>query len=151
MIIQLNVRDESVTPNLQRKIENQKQHGGKLVAYTRCWALIAMVVSQTRIEWVPPGSSRLLAGWKQSLFTVIFGIWSLLSFLTVPMILIQNFRGGVDVTEFFSTTSIDPLRSLRPVSGTALKDEKNNQIAVLILLLLILAGIILYNCFRSES
>lgn len=143
----VHIESESPTPDLDKKIESQRRHGGRLIAYQRCWAAILVSVSQVRIEWVPPYANRCFAGWRHSVFTLLLGIWGVSLLFTVPMVLLQNFRGGVDVTEFYSTSSIDLLRVNPPIAGTAKRDEKAGQMLFLAFLLLVLA-FILYHLFQ---
>jgi len=135
-------RDDTPTPGLAGLIERQRQAGGRLVLYRRAWAALVVIASQDRVVWVAPGESRQLAGWRQSLFTCVAGLWSFASVIVVPTILFANFRGGIDVTEFYSTAPIDPLRATAPVAGTAAKEEKNAQWALLGFLLVALAVIL---------
>lgn len=143
----VHIESESPTPDLDKKIESQRSHGGRLIAYQRCWAVILVSVSQVRIEWVPPYGNRYLAGWRHSVFTVFLGIWGLSLLFTVPMILLQNFQGGIDVTEFYSNSSIDPVRINLPVAGTAAREHKAGRVLFLVFLLLVLA-FILYHLFQ---
>lgn len=74
------------------------------------------------------------------------GIWSFVSVIIVPMVLFLNFRGGIDVTEYYSDTPTNPLRASHPILGTAAKENKSAQwamlaflsIALLIVLVLVL-------------
>jgi hypothetical protein len=138
---------DSPTPGLDELIERQRQNGGRLIQYRRAWAAIAVVATQDRIEWVPFGRSRDWAGWRHSLYTTVLGIWSLMSIFAVPMILFSNFRGGIDVTEFYSESATDPLRSSLPQEGTAAREAKQAEWAMLGFLALVLA-IVLFLVLR---
>jgi hypothetical protein len=137
-MLSFHIDDDSPTPNLDELIENQRLNEGRLVAYRRLKALLIVTIGETRIEWVPPGASRRLAGWRHSLFTCVARLWSVSSILAVPMIVITNFNGGVDVTEIFSHANIDPLRHSRPVLGTADREAKRAQWTVFAVLFVIL-------------
>jgi len=134
--------DSSPTPGLDRLIEQQRQGGGRLIQYRRLWAAVAVMASQDRIVWVAPGESRCFAGWRQSLFTCVAGIWSFPSVIAVPVVLFSNFRGGIDVTEFYSSATTDPFRVAPPEAGTAAREEKSAQWTLLVFLLVAL-GVLL--------
>ncbi len=131
MLLAYHYRDDSPTPGLDKLIELQKESGGRLIQYRRAWAALAVIATQDRIEWVAPGRSRHWAGWRHSLFTCVAGPWCLISIFAVPMILFSNFRGGIDVTEFYSTAPTDPFRSSGPAVGTAEREAKMAQWAML--------------------
>ena len=142
-MLSFHFEDGSPTPGLDLLIEAQRAHGGRLILYRRIWAALLVTAGQNRIEWVPPGQSRHLAGWRHSLFTCVAGIWSFTSLIAVPVILFSNFRGGIDVTEFYSNAFTDPLRSPAPVIGTAEREAKNAQWALLGFLSLALAVLLI--------
>lgn len=121
-MIHLHVHDDKPIPHLAERIARQKQEGGRLVLYRRAWSALVVTVSQDRIELVPVHASRVIAGWRHSLFTVLLGIWSPMGIISVPMLLILNFRGGVDVTAQFSSASIDAIRVLPPDPEQMRKD-----------------------------
>lgn len=139
MSLAYHFHQDSPTPGLDDLIVQQKAHGGRLIQYRRAWAAIAVLATQDRIEWVPAYRSRVWAGWRHSLFTCVLGVWSLMSIFAVPMILFSNFRGGIDVTEFYSDSAIDPLRSTSPDGGTAEREVKQAQWAMVVFLSLVLA------------
>ncbi len=55
------------------------------------------------------------------------------------MLLFVNFRGGIDVTEHFSETPIDPLRPSSLIVGTSKSEESALQWSLLVLLSVALA------------
>ena len=121
-MIHLHIHDTKPIPHLVERIELQKRLGGRLVLYRRAWSALVVTVTQDRVEHVPMGDSRLVAGWRHDLFTLLLGIWSPAGLVSMPLLLILNLRGGMDVTEHYSNTSIDPLRSLPPDPGQAKRD-----------------------------
>ena len=66
---------------------------------------------------------------------------------SVSNILFENFHGGVDVTERFSTTRIDPLRPSSLIIGTTAAEAKAQQWTVLFMLSLAL-GVTLWLVLR---
>ena len=131
--------DKSPTLGLALLVEGQRAHGGRLILYRRIWAALVVTSGQNRIEWVRPGESRHLAGWRHSMFTCVAGIWSFTSVIAVPMVLFSNFRGGIDVTEYYSKAPTNPLWNTIPEAGTAERESKNAQWALLGFLSLALA------------
>jgi len=143
MLLTYHFHHQSPTPRLAELIERQKAHGGHLIQYRRAWAAIAVLATQERIEWVPFGESRYLAGWKHSLFTCLLGPWSLMSIFAVPMLVFSNFQGGLDVTEFYSHATTDPFRNSPPVRGTARQESSKGEWAMLGFLSSVLAIVLL--------
>ena len=111
-MIHLHIHDDKPIPHLAERIAMQKQTGGRLILYRRAWAAVVVTITQDRIEHVSFNQSRVLAGWRHDLFTIFFGIWSPVGLISVPLLLILNLRGGLDVTAQFSASSIDPMRAL---------------------------------------
>jgi len=77
------------------------------------------------------------------MFTLFLGVWSIPTFLFgVPMIIFRNTIGGIDVTEFYSNSAIDPIRQHPPLPGTAVAEERFSMLMVLALLVAILIVIV---------
>ena len=89
------------------RIAQQKREGGRLILYRRACSALVITMTQDRVEHVPFHESRVLAGWRHVLFTLAFGIWSPAGLVTMPLLLILDLRGGMDVTAQFSAASID--------------------------------------------
>lgn len=126
-MINVHHEDESPIPGLAEAVARQKEEGGRLILYRRMWSAFVVSAGQNRIEHLSPHQSRVLAGLKHSAFTLLFGIWSISGLLAVPLVLIINSRGGVDVTARFSDSSIDPLRALPPDVHQSERDLKAAQ------------------------
>lgn len=99
---------------LPDKIERQKEHGGRLVSYQWAWSLVFFTVLHTRIIHVPHGRSRILAGCRHNLALLLLGIWNPFFWLAMPVLLVRNFQGGIDVTARFSDASVHPLLDRPP-------------------------------------
>jgi hypothetical protein len=121
-MFELHLRDTKPIPNLAVLIAKQKHVGGRLILYRCAWSALAITVTQSRVEHVGPHDSRVLAGWRHDLFTVIFGIWSPMGLVTMPLYLILNLRGGMDVTAYYSDSPTDKLRGLPPDPNQARRD-----------------------------
>jgi len=143
-MIHLHIHDSKPIPHLAETIARQKELGGRLVLYRRAWSALVVTVTQDRIEHVPLGHSRLLAGWRHDLFTLALGIWSPAGLVSMPHLLILNLRGGMDVTAQFSQTSIDPLHALPPHPGQASRDLLIAQWTFVILGLAIIATVFVF-------
>lgn len=147
-MLHFHIHDKNPIPHLEENIAKQKREGGRLILYRRVWSALFVTVSQDRIEHVPFDHSRILAGWRHMLFTLLLGIWSLGGIFAVPMLLIMNLRGGIDVTGQFSDSSIDPDHVLPP---DAKQGERDTQMAQLIFVLIGMSIIawILYSYYSS--
>ncbi len=121
-MIHFHIHDAKPIPHLAERIAAQKRYGGRLVLYRRAWSALVVTVTQDRIEHVPFDNSRVLAGWRHILFTLLFGIWSPIGLVAMPLFLIINLRGGLDVTARFSNASISPFHVLPPDPGQARRD-----------------------------
>jgi hypothetical protein len=135
-LITFQITEGASRDDFSHLIARQREHGGRLILYEPLWAAIIVVGSQDRIEWVPIGKSRHLAGWRHSLLTCLLGIWSFPSVIAVPMALFANFLGGIDVTEFHSNSPVDCFREMVPVPGTAAREAKRAQWAALAFLVI---------------
>lgn len=138
-MLHFHIHDKKPIPHLEERIEKQKREGGRLILYRRAWSALIVTVTQDRIEHVPPHGSRLTAGIKHSLFTLVLGIWSISAIFGVPILLILNLRGGADVTGQFSETSADPLREQLPDPRQAEKDLVAAQLTFVVLMVILIA------------
>jgi hypothetical protein len=142
-MLHLHIHDSKPIPHLAEIIAKQKVSGGRVVLYRRAWSVLVVTVTQDRVEHVPFGASRLSAGWRHNLFTVLLGIWSPAGLVSAPLLLILNLRGGMDVTAHYSQTSIDPLRVLPPDPGQAQRDLLIAQWTFVVLGLAVIATVFL--------
>ena len=145
-MIHLHFHDDKPIPHLAERISKQKREGGRLVLYRRAWSALVVTMTQDRVEHVPFGRSRVAAGWRHNLFTVALGIWSPAGVVTIPLLLILNLRGGMDVTAQFSSSSIDPLRSLPPDLNQAKRDLAIAQWTFVVLGLLVIGSVFYFFC-----
>jgi hypothetical protein len=140
-MIHLHFHDSKPIPRLAETIAKQKKLGGRLVLYRRAWSALVVTMTQDRIEHVPFDRSRMVAGWRHDLFTLAFGIWSPAGLVSMPLLLILNLRGGMDVTAQFSQASIDPLHALPPDPGQAKRDLLIAQWTFVVLGLAVIAAV----------
>lgn len=143
-MLHFDLNDDAPIPRLAETIARQKSQGGYIIQYLRAWSALVVTMQQYRVEHVPFGHSRMLAGLKHSLFTLSLGIWSPFGLMRTPLILILNFRGGMDVTAKYSGISVDPLRDLPPTPGQGERDLKTAQWIFVVLGTIVVIGAIGY-------
>ena len=126
-------------PNLQVLLDQVRQHGGSIVEYQRVFSFIFVTQSFPVFDWVPPGTSRRVAGLKHVLFCGTLGWWSVTGLFWTPAALINNLMGGVDLTKVF--TQPPPLPG-QPFDNAAITElnraRKRQQYAYVGFLLFIL-------------
>ena len=144
----IHLKEDSPIPNLQTCIEKQRSEGGRLVIYQRVWSAVFISMSQRRIAWIPPHGSRITPGLKHCLFSLLFGIWGATIVGAVPMCLIINLRGGIDVTAELSSTPIDPLRPLPLSLGQSRRDATAAQWSFVFFGLLAILLILYFTVWR---
>jgi len=145
-MIHLHFHDDKPIPNLAELTAKQRREGGRLILYRRAWSALVMTVTQDRVEHVPFGASRALAGWRHTLFTILLGVWSPSGLVSMPLLLILNLRGGMDVTAQFSSASVDPLRALAPDPAQAARDLAIAQWTFVVIGLLVIASVFYFFC-----
>jgi hypothetical protein len=94
--------------NLDQILESYRNHGGAIVEYRRIWSVLTVAISSPRIEWVPKGASRAGRGLRHALFCALLGWWSLPGFFGTIGALVQNLRGGIDVTAVLAPSPGQP-------------------------------------------
>ena len=145
-MIHLHIHDDKPIPHLAERIALQRREGGKLILYRRAWSALVVTMTQDRVEHVPLGANRTLAGWRHDLFTLALGVWSPAGLVTMPLLLILNLRGGMEVTAQFSSASIDPLRILPPDPNQAKRDLAIAQWTFIVLGLLVVGAVFYFFC-----
>ena len=76
--------------------------GGSIILYKHAWSLITFSGSYPELVLVRPYQSRVLAGLRCSLGTLLFGWWSFASLFATPRALAHNLSGGLDVTRIYA-------------------------------------------------
>lgn len=141
-MIHVHLDDDGPIPDLDDSVAQQKEYGGRLVMYHRVWSAILISQTQHRIEWVPPSGSRVLPGLKHCLYSLVLGIWGVTLISQVPLCLIMNLRGGIDVTAQFSDRNPDSFHTEPPDPDQAKRDERNAQWIFVALGLIVIATIL---------
>jgi hypothetical protein len=144
-MIHIHLSDDAPIPRLAESIARQKSEGGRLVLYHRVWSALVVSMSQRRVEWVPASHSRVAPGIKHCLFSLFLGVWGVSLVAQVPLCLITNLRGGIDVTAELSDRPIDPFRPLSLDVGRAKQDQRAAQ-WTFIVLGLVAIPLVFYLC-----
>jgi hypothetical protein len=77
---------------------NLRNGRGAVIEYSRVFSLILYSEITPRFEWVDEHQSRLRAGLRHTLFTLLLGWWSPMGVLPSMAAIVNNLRGGVEVT-----------------------------------------------------
>jgi hypothetical protein len=85
------------------EIQLELQRGAKFVVYTYCVSLILVTIRRpSEIYFLRPGSSRVRQGLASSVVTLLLGWWGIpWGPIYSVKALVENFRGGKDVTADF--------------------------------------------------
>jgi hypothetical protein len=105
-------------------------------------------MTQRRIAWIPPYGSRIVPGLRHCLFTLAFGIWGVSLVGQVPLCLIVNLRGGIDVTAQLPEVAIDPMRPLPPQIGQAERELRSAQWIVIVLGIAAIFAILYFTLWK---
>lgn len=107
--------------NVPELVEKVRSHGGTLVEYAWVWSALLFTYRRTHIVWLRPGGSRVARGLGYTLFSALLGWWSLMGIFWTIQALVQNLRGGVDVTASLS----DPTGA--PFSHDSAREERSSR------------------------
>ncbi len=147
-MINLEFKDPKAIENLPMLLAYHEQHGGMIVEYRRVWSLLFVSHMTSRLEWVPPGESRLVHGLKHTLFCFFLGWWSLGGFFATIGALVNNLMGGIDVTPLCAPQEDQSREEWeRETTQHIQAQEKLRQVALVFALFLIM-GIILFFGLR---
>jgi hypothetical protein len=133
----------SLTDNTNRPIENlpellrcYQSGGGMIVSYQRVGSAIFFSQKTTHFVWVSPREGRIAKSLPYTIFTLIFGWWSLHGLVWTLQALTHNFRGGDDVTEAIleSTRGIELHEIEAQVAAEKKAERKKNLVVVSIVI-----------------
>jgi hypothetical protein len=119
MIIPIFWRERTRVKNLPELLDNYRNRGGAIVEYQRLYSIILFTRRFPVYEWVPPETTRQVAGRKHALWCCAFGWWSIFGVIGTGGIILNNLMGGVDVTKIL--TSPPPIPG-QPFDNTALQE-----------------------------
>ncbi len=126
-------------PNLDRIVDAYRREGGTIVEYRSVMGAVAYTQVTPKIEWVPPGRSRVTAGLRHTISSALLGWWSLHGFFMTIGALIMNLMGGIDVT---AVVLRRPGESIDESALRQLERERKRQgtvIAVVLLAIMVAA------------
>ncbi|HUJ45387.1 MAG TPA: hypothetical protein VLW52_17460 [Opitutaceae bacterium] len=93
---------EAEFDNLPQIRRERELWGGSIILYRRAWSFVTLSGSAPQLMLVRPHQSRVIAGLKCSLGTLLFGWWSFAGLLSTPRALAHNLSGGLDVTRIYA-------------------------------------------------
>ena len=152
MIIPIFWREKAKIHNLPELLENHRSRGGQIIEYRRIVSVIIFSRMFPVYEWVPPQTTRHIAGRKHALFCFLFGWWSIMGVFGTAGMIINNLMGGVDVTKVLT---MPPLLPGQPYDDSAIQElnaaRKRQGYAFLIFLFVLLAIILacVWPCFKQ--
>ncbi|MFO0582341.1 MAG: hypothetical protein U0229_08720 [Anaeromyxobacter sp.] len=137
-------------PDLEAIVENLRNHGGSIVAYQRVWSLGIVSVVSEEVRWVPPRTSRFVAGLPHAVFCLLLGWWSFSGFFATISALIRNFMGGLEITPLLQPSTEGQPRSLGQDAVQQLqRAARLQQLVVAGVLFLILAALVAWVALPS--
>jgi hypothetical protein len=82
------------------QIQQEVARGGKFVTYSYCFSVVVMTFRRsTGIYFIRSGENAAAKGMQWTLISLFAGWWGFpWGLIYTPMALIQNFKGGKDVT-----------------------------------------------------
>ena len=111
MFIPIHWTSPQKIPNLELLLRNCREQSGRLVEYRRVWSLLVFSSMSPRIECVAPRTSRVLAGLKHTIFSMLLGWWSWTGVFWTIAVILGNTMGGIDVTDVLSAPPGHPIPS----------------------------------------
>ena len=141
--------ERAKVPNLTELVQNYREHGGAIVEYEHVWSAIYFSSSSPVFEWVPPTASRHIAGIKHALFCFFLGWWSPAGLLWTLPAVINNFLGGIDVSQVLANPPPLPGQSYDPIAIRELVANRRRQGIIILVSLALVIGIIISFIVRD--
>lgn len=100
---------EDITPEIKDLIEHCRRNGGAIVQYERVISLVFHTWRYAKYDWVAPHSTRQSVGYKHAFWCALLGWWSIVGPLITPIAIVNNLKGGIDVTSLLMSSRESPV------------------------------------------
>jgi hypothetical protein len=115
--------DFAKAPELMGDVRAQ---GGTLVEYVLVASALVLTWRRPYLVRIRPGRNRVVAGLPYAAFSAVLGWWSLMGFFWTIQALVQNLKGGVDMTAALMDPQDSPF-----ADGAAEKERTSRRVVAL--------------------